>query len=357
MASACHTVAQANLPVSDTKNMQSTATTLTSWAKTIKLAVEADGLDSTKLFQEAGLDMSELADANARYPLQGTTHLWQLARAATANECIGLVAARYTSSTTFHALGYSLLASATLVEAFERLIRYFRIVTNAGDLQFEAVGDDYRVKLLINPEGPQPAHEAVDAFITVIINMCRNLHGKGFTPLRVSLCRPRPENTAAFDFAMRSTVIFDAEVNEIIIAGSAARKPLDSANTELARHNEKVINRYLAQFEKEDLISRVQSVLIGMLPNGDQSQEAVAAALNMSSRNFQRKLELKGTSWKDLLNITRSELAKSYLKNSQYSISEIVFLLGFSDAGSFTRAFRRWEGQSPTAWRNNSEKQ
>jgi AraC-like DNA-binding protein len=213
------------------------------------------------------------------------------------------------------------------------------------------MGDDYRVKLLIDPEGPQPAYEAVDALVTVIINMCRRLHSKDFSPMLVRLRRPAPENTAAFEIAMRGPVEFGAGNNEIIIAGDAARKPLDSANAELARHNEKVITRYLAQFEKEDTISRVQSVLVGMLPNGVQSQEAVADALHMSLRNLQRKLDQKGTSWKDLLNSTRSELAKSYLKDSHYSISEIVFLLGFSDAGSFTRAFRRWEGVSPTAWR------
>lgn len=331
--------------------METNATALTSWAKTIRLAVEAAGVDSQQLFREAGLDISKLSDTNARYPLEGTTRLWQLARTATNNECIGLYAASHASITTFHALGYSQLASSTLKEAFERLIRYFRIVTNAGDMLFEAVGENYRLKLLVNPDGPQPAHEAVDALVTVIIGMCRILYGKEFAPMRVRLCRPAPVNVLAFQVAMRGPVEFSANANEILIAGYTARKPLDYANAELARHNEKIITSYLAQFERDDIVSRVQSKLVRMLPNGNQSQEAVADALHMSLRNLQRRLDLKGTSWKDLLNSMRNDLAKSYLKDNKYSISEIAFLLGFSDASSFTRAFRRWEGKSPKAWR------
>jgi hypothetical protein len=100
--------------------MTDTATSLTSWARAIRKALDQAGCDSQALFLAAGLDPAALEDPNARYPLDRTTALWRLAVTATGDEAFGLSVARHAHFTHFHALGYSLMASTSLREVFER---------------------------------------------------------------------------------------------------------------------------------------------------------------------------------------------------------------------------------------------
>lgn len=335
--------------------MKQAATALTSWAKAIRKALDVAGVDSARLFSEAGLDSAALDDPNARYSVDATTRLWRLAVAATGDEAFGLTVARHINQTTFHALGYSLTASNTLREAFERMLRYFRLISDAAELTFELDGDRYRFALCPPENGPRPAPESLDAFTFLVVRLCRGLYRREFSPLAVSLQRPLPNNIAAFERAFRAPLKFGQPQNAIWFARDVFEQKLEGANPELARHNDEIVVRYLAQMQKQNLRARVHAALIEQLPQGEPSQEKIAAALHMSPRNFQRKLAEEGTSYTELLSDTRRDLALSYVRDASYSLGEITYLLGFSDASSFNRAFKRWTGQAPSAYR--SEKQ
>jgi AraC-like DNA-binding protein len=275
-----------------------------------------------------------------------------LAVTATGDEAFGLTVARHVNQTTFHALGYSLTASTTLREAFERMLRYFRLISDAADLTFELDGDRYRFAICTPEHGPQPAPEAIDAFTFLAVRLCRGLYRREFSPSAVSLQRAMPHNISAFERAFRAPLEFSAKQNGIWFARDVFEQKLEGANPELARHNDEIVVRYLAQMQKQNLRARVHAALIEQLPHGEPSQEKVAAALHMSPRNFQRKLAEEGSSYTELLNDTRRDLALSYVRDPGYSLGEITYLLGFSDASSFNRAFKRWTGQSPSAYRS-----
>ena len=328
------------------------ATALASWAKAILRTLEAAGLDAKPLLLQAGLDAEELNNPNARYPVEATTRLWQLAVAATGNPAFGLTVARHVSPTTFHALGYSLSASATLREAFEHLLRYFRIVTDAGELEFDLIGEEYRFALCIDPAGPQPADEAVDALMLVIVKFCRGLYGRSLSPLRVSFRRPAPADIGAYEQAFRAPLQFGARENTLIFPRDLFEQPLHSANPELVRHNDEVLVKYLALHDRSHIANRVHGALIDQLSKGEPTQEKIAETLHMSLRNLQRKLAAEQTSYKEILNKARHELALSYIEDPRHSISEIAYLLGFADLSSFTRAFKRWTGRSPQQYSN-----
>lgn len=331
--------------------MPPAATALTSWAKAIRKALDATGIDSAALFVEAGLDLAALDDPNARYSVAATTRLWRLAVKVVGDDAFGLTVVRHIGQTTFHALGYSVLASSTLREAFERSLRYFRLVTDAGDLSFAPDGAHYRLTLHTPASGPQPAPEAIDAFALMFVRLCRGLHRREFSPARVALRRPQPLNLAAFERAFRAPLQFGAAENALWFDRAVFEQPLAGANPALARHNDEAVLQQLARLPQQDLRTRVQAALIQQLSLGEPSQEQAAAALHMSLRNFQRKLADEGTSYTALLNETRENLALSYVRDARYSLSEITYLLGFADASSFNRAFKRWTGLSPSAYR------
>lgn len=333
--------------------MAHTATALTSWAKAIRKALEAAGHDPKPLFLQAGLELSALDDPNARYPVESTLRLWQQVVRVTGDPAFGLVAARYVSPTTFHALGYSLVASPTLKDAFERLVRYFRVVSDAAELEFRTVGDEYHFELRVDIGGPEPALESIDAFACVIVRMCRGLYRRDYAPLRVSLRRPAPTDPTPYTRAFRAPLSFGASANLLVFDRASFETTLEGANSELARHNDEIAAKYLAHFDRHNITNRVHGVLVQQLSLGEPSQQKIADALHMSLRNLQRRLASEGTSYKDILNDTRRELALSYIKDLRYSVSEITYLLGFSDTSSFNRAFRRWTGQAPTLYRED----
>ena len=115
-----------------------------------------------------------------------------------------------------------------------------------------------------------------------------------------------------------------------------------------------IANQYLARMERNNIEARVREVLEQQLQESEPSQEDVAELLNVSARTLQRKLGDAGTTFKEILDDTRHALALAFLSEPQHSVSEVTYLLGFSCGSSFTRAFRRWTGQSPSDWRAGS---
>ncbi len=115
--------------------------------------------------------------------------------------------------------------------------------------------------------------------------------------------------------------------------------------------SDQVVIDYLKQFDKKNITMQVRARIIEELNNGVPNQEKIASSLNMSLRNLQRKLKEEDTSFKKILDETRSELSRQYLRGSDRSIIEVGFLLGFSEPSNFARAFRRWTGVSPHEYR------
>ena len=167
-------------------------TSLASWTRALRKQLDALGLDSTDLCQQAGLDPQLMDDPNARYPLSATTRLWQLAVQVSGDPAIGLRVSRFVSPTTFHALGYALVASGSLREVFERIARYHPVVSDALELDLSRTDDRYLFRLKIPAGNPAPAFEAIDAFAAIYVRTCRNRLGRDYAPLAVYLRRPQP---------------------------------------------------------------------------------------------------------------------------------------------------------------------
>ena len=323
-------------------------TTLCSWVKAICRALDAAGCDSAALLTEAGLDAKSLDGPTARCPVTYSLRLWKIALAATGDPAFGLKVASYIRPTSFHAMSYGMSASSTLKEAFERAQRYCHIVSDAVDYQFYLRGSEYH--FIISPTtnlGDAP----IDAVVGLYLRMCRSLIGREYSPLRVEFRRSQPAKLDDFLSLLRAPLVFDAEQTRLVFDRESVERPLDGGNPELARHNDAIALQYLSQLERDNIEVRVREVLTQRLAHGEPSQEDIAEILGMSARTLQRKLGEYGTTYKEILDDTRYALALAYLSAPRHSVSDITYLLGFSAGSCFTRAFRRWTGQSPSDWR------
>jgi AraC-like DNA-binding protein len=323
-------------------------TTLGTWVKAICRGLEAAGCDSAALLAEAGFDLKSLDGPNARCPLTHTERLWRIAVTATGDTAFGIKVASHIKQTTFHALGYGLSASSTLKEAFERVQRYCHVASDAIEYEFSRSGGEYH--FVIEP-APNVADESVDALVAAYLRMCRSLIGHDYSPLRVEFRRERPDSVEDFQRLLRAPLQFGAARTRLVFDIDAIERPLDGGNPELARHSDEIARQYLSELERGNIQWRVREVLTQRLAQGEPSQEDVADLLNMSARTLQRKLADGGITYKGILDETRRALALAYLSAPRHSVSDVTYLLGFSAGSSFTRAFRRWTGQSPSDWR------
>lgn len=328
-------------------------TTLASWTRALRRQLDALGLDSAALCREAGLDPSLLDDPNARYPLSATTRLWQLAVAASGDPALGLNTSRHVSPTTFHALGMAIVASSSLREVFERIVRYHQVVSDALELELRDVGDVCQFHLRLLPDSHAPAAEAIDAFAAIYVRTCRNRLGREYAPLSVQLRRPAPADPQPWFDVFRAPVQFGAAEDVLAFASADLDQPLDDANPELAAHNEAVLQKRLDALQPDTVSRRLRRALEQCLPNGEPSAEVLAHGLHLSLRSLQRHLSDEGCSYEQVLAETRHGLAVQYLRDAACSISEIAYLLGFADSSSFSRAFKRWSGQSPSQYRDS----
>jgi AraC-like DNA-binding protein len=324
---------------------------LASWTRALRKQLDAIGLDSNAMSLAAGLDPRLMDDPNARYPVTITTRLWEMAVEASGDPALGLRVSRFVSPTTFHALGYALVASGSLREVFERIVRYHPVVSDALNLSFVRAGDRYEFRFVVPQGSPVPANEAMDAFAAIYVRTCRNRLGRQYAPLAVHLVRPQPADPKPWHEVFRAPLFFDAKENLLEFACTDFDSHLDDANPELAQHNETVLNRTLEQLSVLTWERKVRGAIELQLPEGEPSAERIAHNLHLSLRSLQRHLADEGCSYDLLLNQCRQNLALQHMREPGSSLSEIAYLLGFADTSSFSRAFKRWTGMTPSQYR------
>lgn len=321
----------------------------------IAQALDAEGFEPEPLFREAGFELGALQDPSFRMPDDAFQKLLQLVEDTVDDPLIGLQIARYIHPTTFYSLGIAMYCSDTLGEYLDRFIRYYRLVTTNNRLEGSLQKDGSYLLRSINESSlkfPGIREDGLASFVTTILRLA--LHDE-LPLINVRLARPRPDGVETqYEKFFRCPVEFDAANTELVMAGEILDKKLASANPELAQMYEDLTIEYLEKIEKLDFPGRVRNELIRLLPTGVSAKEKVAEALFMSTRTLYNKLETAGTTYREVLDATRQQLAEQCIAQD-LPIYEIAYLIGFSDTANFSRAFKKWTGKSPLEFRRGLE--
>ena len=331
-------------------------TTLSGVAALIAQGLRADGIDPVPLFEEAGIDINETSRPDKRFQTTRLQTLWRLAVEATGDECFGLKLARYTQPSALQGLGFAWLASDTLRDSLNRLVRFSRFVNTAIDIRLVDIDDSVDLVITGQEKWPDFVHAASDMGMASFLRMCRITADPSLNPEAVYLQRPRPDCHESFTAVFHAPVYYSRKTNRLRFRADELDKPLPTPNPELARINDQAVIDYLARYDHDSTAMQVRSRIIELLPDGTPQQNNIAHALNLSLRSLQRKLKEEGTNFKGLLEDTRRELALHYIRETYRPIGEITYLLGFSEPSNFTRAFRRWTGMAPAEYREHGQK-
>ena len=315
---------------------------------TLKI-IESYGIDTAALMKKLKIDPACILKPNARFDYRKIDQLWYEAVQIARDDAFGLRAAQFWHPSHLGALGYAWLASSSLRTALQRLARYMSILTEGACLRLkETPGELHAVLEYRSISMQQPTR--TDSFMAMLLAMCRANCGENFTPLRIELKHAPPADSAPFEELFACPVCFEAGQNAFIVATAVADRRLVSANPRLAQISDQITVETLAKLQKDNIVARTRAEILHQLATGNVSDKSVASELHLSERSLQRKLAQEGASFKQLLNVTRKDLAIKYIEDGSYQLTEIAFMLGYNEYSSFSRAFRRWTGQSPRAY-------
>ena len=176
-------------------------------------------------------------------------------------------------------------------------------------------------------------------------------------PVQIQIERPQPREPERWEYMLSSRIEFDCVTTRISWSRADIMEPLVTGDPALARVNDEQTQAYLNSFMSRSTSREVVDKIVEKLPDGPPNQQQIASALHVSNRTLQRKLKDEGTSFMDLLQDTRLQLARKYLRQPSRSVVETSYLLGFSEPSTFSRAFKRWTGVAPAEFRDAAEHQ
>ena len=326
-------------------------TTSASWVRAMAEVFAVEGLDVDTLLVDAEIDAATLQSPGARLSTDKISRLWELAVERSGKSWIALAQHRVARPASFDVVGYTMMSCANLRAAFERLIRYLRILSDAVTVMVRDEAALCRLSIELQA-GDRPApRQRMEYILITLTSFCRWVSGDRVNPRRVEIAFPAPPDPAPHQEAFGCPVSFGTRTSALLFATVDVNRPLPTSNPTLAALHERFAGDYLEHFGRDETSTRVRELIVRRLPDGEPRRDEVARELCLSERTLQRRLGEESTSFHQLLDETRRELAEQYLRRLQLSLGQAAYLLGFPEESSFHRACRRWFGLPPGQYR------
>lgn len=314
------------------------------------------GLDIAQALAAAGVQAEDLADNGKR--IAGAVHqrLLQHLIEVSGDPLFGLHCARFVQPGSWSVLGYIAMNCATLGEAMSRIVPYEKLVGDMGVSRIEASAD--HVKLIWScrhQTAPIRRHMVEDVLASWLL-YARWIADMQRSPQEVWFEHALPDgvDSAEYSAAFGCPVRFEQPCSALLVPLDYLDLPLRQADANLLCTLEEHALTVMAGLDEDEALPlRVKNVLRLQLKDGLPRKERVAEKFNMTLRTLQRHLQQADTSYQQILDQLRQELAEHYLLRSELAIQDIASYLGFTEPRSFHRSFKGWTGQTPGQFREN----
>jgi AraC-like DNA-binding protein len=250
-------------------------------------------------------------------------------------------------------LGYLVLASDNLAEAMRAYQRYERLFYGVDLAEVCLHGNEVEIRW---PADDTTGDLADETAIAALVTFLRKQIDNPPPPTHVAFVfQASPERAQACEAFFECPVTFGASHTSVCFPIAYLSIPMPHREPGLRALLDRQARALLDALPDPNAFDKaVQQTLVRMLPDGDASVDKVAAALHQSTRTLQRRLADSGMTWQQLLDRTREQLARQYLRDRNLSLAEIALLLGYSEQSAFTRSFKRWTGRTPLSFRSQS---
>lgn len=315
-------------------------------------AAEVTGLSAAALMAATGISPEVLANPDARIAHRQWVALWQELARRSNDPCLGARLAAVTQFESFNVTGYAMSHSPTLGLALARLVRYSRLLCEG--IEFVLAVEGAKVTLTyqtISPALALPPLSVGWTFANLVLWAERSM-GRPWQLQQIRLQQLPPAQDQPYCRIFRQVPVYRSGYNALCFDADWLEAPLVNADGGLCELLDRYADSLVAKLPpSQEFVLRLQHALAAELRGNEPKLEAIAQQLGYSPRTLQRKLQQTGVSFQSVMDTVRRELAFQYLQDAQLTLSEIAFLLGFSENTGFSRAFRRWTGITPGAYR------
>lgn len=323
------------------------------YAKALVDVATARGVSAANLLGKAGIASDTLKNPDTRVPFDSFKALMRAAVALSGDPAFALHFGQASRFQEMSIVGLIAHASTTMGEAFEQTNRYAKLLV-------EVDGHDTgpRFALARRPDGvwiedrrrnPNDFPELTEStWARFVGDVARNFPDRPPYVKAVHVTHPRPAHAEAYAEYLKAPVTFDSDRNALLIDDSWLAIRLGAGNRYVFGLFAEKADALLESLEgQRTMRGRIEALLIPVLHTGPVPMSEIARRMALSRATLYRHLKAEGISFEGVIDDLRRRMALDYLGSRKVSVAETAYLVGFSDASAFSRAFKRWTGRRP----------
>lgn len=252
----------------------------------------------------------------------------------------------------YGAFGLAWKSATDLRGSYVRAERYARVLSSVEVYQLEEAPDGVFFNLQKTGDGSLGMALSNEASIASVAAISQEVSTAPFSPLAIFFKHAARGSTAGHESHFGCPVHFGSDRDAVLVSEETLATPNKLGDETISQFFDRHLEAELAALADDaGLEQRVRMAVSQTLSEGVPTLSDIASSLGVSGRTLQRRLSEKGYSFQSLVDLARQELAEQLLRDTNYSLAEIAFLTGFAEQSGFTRAFKRWAGQTPRSYR------
>jgi len=305
------------------------------------------GADPEPLLVKAGLDPDALHDPERRVPYAAIGDLLRIAAHRTHCAHIGLLVGRMWHLSDLGLVGELVANSRTVADALDTLTVYQHLNSGGGLAFLLARDSSVDLGYAVYVPGIPGTEYIYDAVLAAGMNYVRELCGPAWQPSDVLIPHAKPMDVTPYHSMFKAEPRFNAEMCALRFPASWMARTVEGADPQRRRNAE----LRAEQVGRGQIVDQVSRALRAVLLHGKNSGDDVAEMLAMHRRTMNRRLKAEGTTFQEVLDTVRFEVARQLLRDSTLALDDVAATLGYAGVTPFMHTFRRWAGTTPDRWR------
>lgn len=319
----------------------------------IRKSMAAKGLDWEAFCAYADVDNGLLSYPDARIETEELERIMQSAADYTKDSAFGLRQGQAMQLSDLGVLGYAMLHSKTIGDALAAYQKYNDVVCGQYNAEVEIAGDEAVVRMVPRQSGRGFSRHCIEDMTASLVQIILQLSGKPVNLTEASFSHARQAPVEAYAAAFGGVIpLFGQEHNALAFRKEVLDYPVLGADSRLFAVFEGVVEDVRKTLVQGLVLSsRLREWILSSMSFFFPSLQDAAKEMRMSARTLQARLKEEGTTYNRLANEVRRELAIRYLARPEHTVTEIAYLLHFSEPSSFHAAFKKWTGKAPGEYR------
>lgn len=321
-------------------------------------AIEAAGANPDDVLEAIAVDRAIFSNPDSFIRVSSFARILEEAARLSSDPCFGLHFGESYNPKNIGPLVYVVLNSPTIAAGIENAARYITIHNEAASASLLVENHRAYLRFLPNELLINSSRQHSEYAMTVTLNTLRLMVGSQWAPQEVHFTHQLQAATPEHFRVFCAPIMFGCSANALVMESDFLKREVPAADPRLYH----ILKRYLGGVLKDmpredDLVAAVRRVIGEAIRDGEPKLFQAAKKIRMSPRRLQRRLKEYGMDFKKLVDDTRRRLALQHIKEEKDSLTQIAFMLGYSDASAFNRAFKRWTGTAPLEYRRTLVKQ